>query len=160
MDDFPSQNSVTRSFGVYFICAWTKGRVNNRYSGNLRSPGAQYDVTVMHKLLHIRVRYFSIWCFDELHVTIDLQCNSVKHSQELVLTFKSTKIDHFELGYPSCMQRNNWWMFLFWRIGYFRVFKYMQPPRRVLNAGRLMFRWQRQTVSAHIALLSPALARW
>ena len=29
------------------ICTWTNGWVNNRYAGDLRCPGAYYDVTVM-----------------------------------------------------------------------------------------------------------------
>ena len=42
-DRFPSHRPVTRSFDVFFICAW----VNNRDAGGLRRHRSHYDVTVM-----------------------------------------------------------------------------------------------------------------
>ena len=36
----------TRSFDVFFICAWTNGLANNRYAGDLGCGGTHYDVTV------------------------------------------------------------------------------------------------------------------
>ena len=44
--EFPSQRPVTRSFGVFFICAWINCWVNNRKAGDLRCHRAHYDVTV------------------------------------------------------------------------------------------------------------------
>ena len=46
--EFPAQRPVTRSFGVFFICAWIKGWVNNlnnREAGDLRR---HYDIIVMN----------------------------------------------------------------------------------------------------------------
>ena len=43
--EFPSQMSVTRSFGVF--CAWTNGWVNNRDASDLRRLCTHYDVTEM-----------------------------------------------------------------------------------------------------------------
>ena len=45
--EFPSQWPMTRSFDVFFICAWINGWVNNRVAGDLRRRRAHYDVTVM-----------------------------------------------------------------------------------------------------------------
>ena len=49
--EFPPQRPVTRSFDVFFICAWRNGWVNNRETGDLRRHRANYDVTIM-SLLH------------------------------------------------------------------------------------------------------------
>ena len=38
---------MTRSFGVFLICAWTNGWVNNPYAGDLRRHRAHNDVIVM-----------------------------------------------------------------------------------------------------------------
>ena len=45
--EFPAQRPVTRSFDVFFDCAWINGWVNNREAGDLRRHRAHYDVTVM-----------------------------------------------------------------------------------------------------------------
>ena len=45
--EFPEQRPVTRSFDVFFICAWINVWVNNREAGDLRRYRAQYDVSVM-----------------------------------------------------------------------------------------------------------------
>ena len=45
--EFPTQRPVTRSFDVFFICAWMKDRVNNREAGDLRGNRTHYDITVM-----------------------------------------------------------------------------------------------------------------
>ena len=48
--EFPAQSPVTRSFDVFFICAWINGWVNNREAGDLRCHRAHYDVIVMISL--------------------------------------------------------------------------------------------------------------
>ena len=45
--EFPAQRPVTRSFDVFFICAWINGLVNNREADDLRRHSAHYDVIVM-----------------------------------------------------------------------------------------------------------------
>ena len=45
--EFPAQRSVTRSFDVFFTCAWTNGWINNQDAGNLRRHRTHYYVTVM-----------------------------------------------------------------------------------------------------------------
>ena len=45
--EFPAHRPVTRSFDVFFICAWINGWVNSREAGDLRRHGAHYDITVM-----------------------------------------------------------------------------------------------------------------
>ena len=45
--EFPAQRPVTRSFDVFFICAWINGWVNNPEAGDLRLNHAHYGVTVM-----------------------------------------------------------------------------------------------------------------
>ena len=47
--DFPAQRPMTRSFDIFFICAWTNGWLNNREAGDSRRHRAHYDVTVMEK---------------------------------------------------------------------------------------------------------------
>ena len=44
---FSSQRPVTRSFDVFFICAWTNGWANHRDAGDLRRHCAHYGTTVM-----------------------------------------------------------------------------------------------------------------
>ena len=46
-NEFPSQRLVTRSFGVFFICAWINCWVHNREAADMRRHRANYDVTVM-----------------------------------------------------------------------------------------------------------------
>ena len=53
--EFPAQRTVTRSFLVYLICAWTNRSVNNRKAGNLRRHRAHYDVNVMSWFCNIVV---------------------------------------------------------------------------------------------------------
>ena len=48
----PSQRPVTRSFGAFFMYAWTNGWVNNRYVGDLRRYHTHYDVSVMRTKEH------------------------------------------------------------------------------------------------------------
>ena len=45
---FPSQIPVTWGFGVFFICAWTKGGPNKWNTGDLRRHCAHYEITVMN----------------------------------------------------------------------------------------------------------------
>ena len=45
--EFPSQCPVTRSFNVFFICAWINGWANNREARDLRRYRVHYDVIVM-----------------------------------------------------------------------------------------------------------------
>ena len=55
--EFPSQRTVTRSFGVFF-CASANGWVYNRDAGDLRRNHAHYGVTVMKSTfpkLYIRI---------------------------------------------------------------------------------------------------------
>ena len=47
--EFPAQRPVTRSFDVFFVCAWINAWVNNREAGDLRRHRAHYDVIVMKK---------------------------------------------------------------------------------------------------------------
>ena len=49
--EFPSQRPVTRSFDVFFICAWINSRANNGYAGDLRRHCAHYDVILMTGVL-------------------------------------------------------------------------------------------------------------
>ena len=44
---FPPQWPAMRSFGAFFICAWTNDWVNNPNIGDLRRNCAHYDFTVM-----------------------------------------------------------------------------------------------------------------
>ena len=48
---FPAPRPVTRSFDVFFICAWMNGWVNNRDAGDLRRHRTHYDVTLIWKCL-------------------------------------------------------------------------------------------------------------
>ena len=71
--EFPPQRPVTRSFDVFFICAWINGWVNNREAGDLRRHRAHYDVNVMSQWwkatdIHVRSRGF--------HIAWDLTWNS------------------------------------------------------------------------------------
>ena len=50
----PAQRPVTRSFGVFMMCAWTNSWVNNRDAGDLRRHRARYGVTVMKRCIPIR----------------------------------------------------------------------------------------------------------
>ena len=45
--EFPAQKPVTRSFDIFFICAWINGWVNNREADDLWRHRAYYGVTVM-----------------------------------------------------------------------------------------------------------------
>ena len=45
--DFPAQRPVTRSFDVFFICAWINDWVNNRQAGDFRRLCGHYDVNIM-----------------------------------------------------------------------------------------------------------------
>ena len=45
---FVSLAFVTRSFDVFFICAWINGWVNSREAGDLRRYRAHCDVIVMN----------------------------------------------------------------------------------------------------------------
>ena len=45
--EFPAQRPVTRSFDVFFICAWINVWVNKRLAGDLRRQHAHFDVNVM-----------------------------------------------------------------------------------------------------------------
>ena len=38
---------VTRSFEIFFFCAWINSWVNNREAGNLRRHRTHYDVIAM-----------------------------------------------------------------------------------------------------------------
>ena len=42
------------------ICAWTNGRLNNRYSGDLRRHQSHYDVTVMYQMVCMWVIYLRL----------------------------------------------------------------------------------------------------
>ena len=48
--DFPAQRPVTRSFDVFFICAWINDWVNNHEAGDLRHHRGHYDIIVMQML--------------------------------------------------------------------------------------------------------------
>ena len=54
--EFPAQWPVTRSFGVFFICALINGWVNNREVGDLKRHRAHYDVTIMCPI-HVSATY-------------------------------------------------------------------------------------------------------
>ena len=54
--EFPAQRPVTRSFDVFFICAWINGWVNNREAGDLRSIRPHYDITVMLSVTGYNIR--------------------------------------------------------------------------------------------------------
>ena len=45
--EFPAQRPVTRSFDVFYGCAWINGWVNIREAGDLRLHRAHYDVILM-----------------------------------------------------------------------------------------------------------------
>ena len=45
--EFPAHRPVTRSFDVFFICAWINRWVNNCHAIDLRRYHAHYDVIVM-----------------------------------------------------------------------------------------------------------------
>ena len=45
--EFSAERPVTRSFDIFFICAWTKCSVNNHEAGDLRRHRAHHDVIVM-----------------------------------------------------------------------------------------------------------------
>ena len=47
--EFPSQRPVTRSFDVFFDCAWINIWANNDHAGDLKRNCANYDVTLMTK---------------------------------------------------------------------------------------------------------------
>ena len=44
---FPSLRPVTRSFDIFFICAWTNGWRNTRDTSDLKRHRTHYDVTSM-----------------------------------------------------------------------------------------------------------------
>ena len=44
--EFPAQSAVTRSFDIFFICAWINAWANNREAGDLRRHRAHYEVIV------------------------------------------------------------------------------------------------------------------
>ena len=46
--DSPHKKPVTRSFDIYFICAWTNSWTNNRDAGDLRRHRTHYDDTLMN----------------------------------------------------------------------------------------------------------------
>ena len=46
-NQFPAQRPVTRSFGIFFICAWTNSWASNGDAGDLRLHRAHFDVIVM-----------------------------------------------------------------------------------------------------------------
>ena len=48
--EFPTQRPVTRSFDVFFICAWINDWVKNREAGDFRRHRGNYDVNVMFNL--------------------------------------------------------------------------------------------------------------
>ena len=48
--EFPTQRPVTRSFDVFFICAWINGWINSREAGDLRRPRGHYGANVMWSL--------------------------------------------------------------------------------------------------------------
>ena len=56
---FPSQRPVTRNLDVFLDLRWTKGRTNNRDTGDLRRHRAHYDVTVMFIMGIFTV---DVWC--------------------------------------------------------------------------------------------------
>ena len=56
--EFPTLKPVTRSFDVFFICAWTNDWVNNRDASDLRRHRAHYDVTVIYIILTVNYHYF------------------------------------------------------------------------------------------------------
>ena len=58
---FPLQSPVTRSFDVFFICAWINGWVNNREAGDLRRNRAHYDVNIMLRSRTSRMLSCSLW---------------------------------------------------------------------------------------------------
>ena len=60
--EFPSQRLVTRRFGVLLICAWTNSWANNPYAGDLRRPGAHYDVTLMGCWCRLVIHRHGILC--------------------------------------------------------------------------------------------------
>ena len=70
--EFPVQRPVTRSFDIFFICAWINGWVNNCKAGDLRRHRAHYDVTVMGKqyleslLLPIKLQQGIQWITNHL----------------------------------------------------------------------------------------------
>ena len=45
--EFPSHRPMTRSFDVFFICAWMNGWINNGEADDLRRHCAHYDIIVM-----------------------------------------------------------------------------------------------------------------
>ena len=58
--EFPSQRPVTRSFDVFFICAWTNNWAHNVDAGDLRRQCPHNDVTVM----------IPFWIFGSGHETV------------------------------------------------------------------------------------------
>ena len=63
--EFPAQRPVTRSFDVFFICAWINGWINNRDAGDLRRHRAHYDVTVK-----VLVNYNLTWQWGWVWVSV------------------------------------------------------------------------------------------
>ena len=46
--EFSAQRPVTRSFDIFFDCAWVNSWVNICKTGDLRRHRTHYDVTVMY----------------------------------------------------------------------------------------------------------------
>ena len=67
--EFPTQRPVTRSFDVFFICAWINGWVNNHEAGDLRRHRAHYDVIVMNSTSIIQTA-FSMRCLATSRIKI------------------------------------------------------------------------------------------
>ena len=59
--EFPSQRPVTRSFDVFFICAWINDWVNNRDTGDLRRHRAHYYVNVMNWMRIKLLQWHTSW---------------------------------------------------------------------------------------------------
>ena len=54
--EFPAQRPVTRSFDVFFNCAWIYDWVNDHKAGDLRRHRGHYDVNAMHGI-HLQDLY-------------------------------------------------------------------------------------------------------
>ena len=73
---FPAQRPVTRSFDVFFICAWINGWVNNGEAGDLRHHRTHYDVTVMST----EVNAASSSCGGKQYVDERTEVNETRHT--------------------------------------------------------------------------------
>ena len=72
--EFPAQRPVTQSIGVFYICVWINGWVNNREAGDLRRNQAHYDVIVMVNYSSSGLKYIMLIIWYELFQLQSYSC--------------------------------------------------------------------------------------